>query len=208
MTAPAPSALAPGFHDVPKGMIATVVTHLEMRRSPPPKRPTPAPPDLALRQVQRPCPDVYRDLFRRVGADRWLWFSRLALERTELAAILHDPRVDVWTVEGNDGRALGLLELDFRIEAACELAFLGLEASLTGRGVGRWVMNHAIRTAWANGIDRFHVHTCTLDSPAALPFYIGSGFTPIRQQIEIAPDPRLTGLIRKTAAPQIPVFAP
>ena len=40
----------------------------------------------------------------------------------ELAAILHHAHVDVFAVM-RDGRAEGLLELDFREEGSCELAF-------------------------------------------------------------------------------------
>jgi len=60
--------------------------------------------------------------------------------------------------------------------------------------------------AWGHEIDRFHVHTCTLDHPQALGFYIKNGFTPIRQQIEIFDDPRLTGHLPETAGPRTPIF--
>ena len=60
--------LQDGFHDVPRGKIATVVTHLEMR-APVPERPVPAPHGLALCRVEAPDPGWYRALFRRVGAE-------------------------------------------------------------------------------------------------------------------------------------------
>lgn len=196
-------ALAPGFYDVPPGMVATVVTHLEMR-TPAAPRPVPAPEGISLRHIEAPAPDWYRDLFTRVGGD-WLWFSRLQMAEAELSAILTDPGVEVWAVE-KDGRAEGLLELDFRHEGDCELAFFGLTAALIGSGAGRLLMNTAITRAWARPIERFHVHTCTLDSPGALSFYRRSGFTPVRQQIEIAADPRLTGDLPREAGAHIPIF--
>ena len=61
-------------------------------------------------------------------------------------------------------------------------------------------------SAWARPIARFHVHTCTLDSPGALSFYRRSGFTPVRQQIEIAADPRVTGDLPREAGAHIPLF--
>lgn len=196
--------LADGLHDVPAGRTAAIVTHLEMTR-PAPLRPAP---DLgALRPVRidRPDPGRYRDLFRRVGAD-WLWFSRLRMETGALAALLADPEIEIHTIEDAAGQAQALLELDFRQAGTCELAFFGLAAPLIGSGAGRALMNRAIERAWARPIGRLTVHTCTLDHPGALPFYIRSGFVPLRRQVEIAEDPRLTDDLPADAAPQVPLL--
>jgi GNAT superfamily N-acetyltransferase len=192
-----------GLIDVPPGKIAAVVTSLEMRERAP-LRAGPADPAWQLRLVPRPEVGWYRDLYRRIGQD-WLWFSRLALSETALARIIRDPQVEVCALEV-DGRDEGLLELDFRQAEACELAFFGLTAPLLGTGAGRWLMNQAIARAWARPIRRFWVHTCTLDHPGALTFYVRSGFRPFRRQIEIADDPRLTGAAPRTAAPHVPVI--
>lgn len=193
-----------GFHDVPPGRVATVVTHLEMT-APATVRGIDLPDGLTFRRVEKPDVDWYRTLFRRVGAEDWLWFSRLQMSDQELADIVQHELVEVYAV--SDGaQDLGLLELDFRLEADCELAFFGVAKDLIGRGVGRFLMDRAIELAWARPIKLFHVHTCTLDSPQALGFYIRSGFQAVRQQIEVAPDPRLNDLIAREAAPQIPIF--
>lgn len=195
--------LSDGLHDVPPGRIAAVVTHLEMVTRPE-IGPAPLPrPDLRLDRIENPDPEAYLALFRKVGED-WLWFSRLIQPRDDLARILRHPGVEVYHLMAGD-QPEGLLELDFRETGACELTYFGLAPALTGGGIGRWMMNRAIARAFANPIRRFHVHTCTLDSPAALPFYIRAGFTPRRQQIEIAPDPRLSGALPRRAAPQVPI---
>lgn len=195
--------LEDGLHAVPAGHTASVVTHLEMLEEAP-QRPE-AELALTLRRVERPDPDWYLDLFRKVGAP-WLWFGRLVLGREELVAILQDDKVHVHVVADATGAEVGLLELDFRQEAACELAYFGLAPGAVGGGAGRWMMNRAIRLAWGQGISRFHVHTCTLDHPAALDFYCRSGFVPYAREIEIAPDPRLSGLIDMDAAPHVPLI--
>jgi hypothetical protein len=70
-------------------------------------------------------------------------------------------------------------------------------------------MNHAIARAWARpGLRRFWLHTCTLDHPRALAFYIRSGFVPFRYQVEIMPDPRLDGTLPADAAPGVPIIRP
>src|SRR5690242_8007441 len=103
--------LADGYTDIPPGRLAAVVTWLDMR-APAPARPEVERPDWALRHEPRPDLAWYRDLFRRVGED-WLWFSRLTMPDAELAATVHDPRVEVHAL-WKEGRAEGLLELDFR----------------------------------------------------------------------------------------------
>ncbi len=198
------TTLADGLHDIPAGRLAAVVTHLEMREPAAP-RAVPAPENATLRRVEHPDTGWYRDLFTRIGGLDWLWFSRLSLDDAALSAVLHDPAVEVYALD-RDGQAIGLLELDFREADDCELAFFGLAPEAIGGGAGRFLMNRAIELAWARPISRFHVHTCTLDHPGALGFYIRSGFTPIRQQIEIAPDPRLTGVLPETAGPHVPLF--
>ena len=197
---------------VPPGRIATVVTYLEMRTPPTPAaEPTPAPAmggDLALWKVEKPEIAWYRDLYRRVGAD-WLWFSRLRMAEADLATILHDPRVEVYALGGSDGGTEGLLELDRRGEPGdVELAFLGVAADQIGTGAGRFLMERAIELAWApgTGTRRFWVHTCTLDHPSALGFYMKAGFVPYARAIEIADDPRLDGTLPRTAAPHVPII--
>jgi GNAT superfamily N-acetyltransferase len=192
-----------GLIDVAPGKIAAVVTHLRMLAACPP-RPARERGDLSLRRVAEPSSAWYRELYARVGAN-WLWFSRLRLEPAALAAILADQRVEVYALACVD-RDEGLLELDFRAEGMCELAFFGLAPALVGQGAGRLLMNHAIARAWARPIGCLWVHTSTLDHPNALAFYLRSGFHPFKRQIEITEDPRLTGHLPPEAAPNVPII--
>jgi GNAT superfamily N-acetyltransferase len=101
---------------------------------------------------------------------------------------------------------VGLLELDFRAMPDCELSFLGFIPELTGKGMGRWLMAQAMAMAWRKGVDRFRVHTCTLDSPGALGFYRRSGFVPYAREVEIFADPRVAGVLPRDAAPHVPLL--
>ncbi|MCG7391980.1 GNAT family N-acetyltransferase [Microvirga sp. ACRRW] len=191
-----------GYTDLPPGKIASIVTYLEMR-SPPPSSPMEAQGDWSLQPLGNDR-DRYRTLYRRIG-EPWLWFSRVVMPDEELAGILSNPKVEAYAL--NDGQNdIGLLELDFRSGGEVELAFLGLVPGIIGKGAGRFLMSEAIRRAFAQPIDRFFVHTCSLDHPAALAFYIRSGFTPYRRAIEVADDPRLQGLLPRECAPQVPVL--
>lgn len=196
--------LPDGYSDVPVGKVAAVVTQLEMYERPP-LRADPSGP-WHLRRVPSPDFDWFRALFRRVGED-WLWSSRLKMSDHELAAIIHAPGVEVYAVE-SESRDEGLLEFDFRKAGVCELAFFGLAPSLVGRGAGRWLMNRALERAWSAPVSRVWLHTCTFDHPAALAFYQRSGFRPFRQRVEVVDDPRLLGILPRTAAPHIPLVDP
>jgi GNAT superfamily N-acetyltransferase len=196
--------LPDGYTDVPQGKLAAVVTSLEMRDGPR-LRPDPPGKPWRLRRVVDPDLAWFRDLFRRVGQD-WLWVSRLALADDALATIIRDPLVEVFAFDHVQPDQ-GLLELDFRQPGECELSFIGVAPDLIGKGAGRWLMNRAIERAWSRPISRFWVHTCTLDHPGALSFYLRSGFSAFRRQIEVFDDPRVTGLFPPAAAPQIPIVA-
>jgi GNAT superfamily N-acetyltransferase len=195
--------LPTGYSDVPEGKLASVVTCLDMLARPAlgaERADTP----WRLRHVPQANPDWYRELFRRIGID-WLWTSRLVIPEADLAAILSNPAVEIHALAW-EGRDEGLLELDFREPGQCELAFFGISQALLGRGAGRWLMNRALERAWARPIERFWVHTCTLDHPDALGFYRRSGFNPYERRVEVMDDPRLAGLAPRTAASHVPII--
>lgn len=195
--------LTDGYHDVPAGKLAMVVTYLEMHKAAP-TRPVTLPDGITFRRVT-PTLDWYRDVFGRVGGQDWLWYGRLKMTDAALSAILDSEDVHIYTLQ-KDGRDEALLELDFRQSGECELAYFGLTPALIGTGAGRYLMNEAIARAWDADITRFHVHTCTLDSPQALDFYVRSGFAAYKRSIEIDDDPRVTGILPRTAAATVPVI--
>jgi GNAT superfamily N-acetyltransferase len=159
---------------------------------------------LDLQPLDPPDLAAYRALFRRVGED-WLWSSRLIMPDQELRAILTDARVEVYVLR-RERQPIGLLELDFREEGDCELAFFGLVREGIGQGAGRYLMDQAIINAWAKPIRRLWVHTCTFDHPGALGFYQRSGFRPYAIAVEVMEDPRLTGDLPRTVKPGVPLI--
>lgn len=190
-----------GYHDISRGKLAAVVTCLEMRARAP-LRPDPEAAPWTLEAAGALDLARYRDLYRLVGAE-YLWASRLVLDDDALRAIVHDPAVATYILRTGD-RDAGILELDFRVARECELVYFGVSSALIGYGAGRWLMNRAIALAWAAPIDRFWLHTCTLDHPRAPEFYCRSGFAAYKRQIEIFDDPRLSGDLPADAAPAVP----
>lgn len=193
-----------GYTDVPDGKIAAVVTLLEMTAPPDPRLVEDLADGEELRLMPQPDLAWYRDLFRRVG-EEWLWFSRLRRTDEELVSILHDPQVEVYAL-WRDGRAEGLIELDFAEAGVCEIQFFGLTRVMIGRGAGRRAMGRALARAWSQPIERVKLKTCTHDHPRALAFYLKCGFRAYGRQIEVADDPRLVGLASPGAGPHVPVI--
>lgn len=197
---PAKAPLAPGFHAIAPGDLAAVVTALEMRAPPEALRRPGIEPDVPLQLVRwsECAPDRYRQLYRRIGAP-WLWWSRLALDDAALTAILHDPAVELYAVTDRARVEIGMLELDFRQPGACEIAFFGFVPKATGHGFGKWLMRRALQRAWFgrpdSGVERVWVHTCTLDDPRAVAFYMGQGFAAHARFVEVFRDPRAAGLL-------------
>ncbi len=193
--------IADGYHDLPPGKLANLVTFLEMHARPPERFEAR---DGATVAAVRPDVDSYRNMFRRIGAP-YLWSSRLTISDRALQAILDDPDVENYELR-RDGSPDGMLELDFREGGSCEIAFFGLVREAQGRGLGRYFMRFALQRAWERSIDRVWLHTCTLDHPGAIAFYRKCGFAPYKRQFEISDDPRAAGLLPLDAAPHIPLL--
>lgn len=192
-----------GYYELPPGKLANIATYLEMKALPERKLIAFAP-DLSLIPVADMSISDYRQHFKAVG-ENLLWFSRLLMPDEKLQSVLANPAIESCVYQRGD-QMLGLLELNFEDKANCELAFFGLVPDALGSGLGRMLMDEAIRRAFAKSIERLWLHTCTLDHPAALPFYLRSGFTPYARMVEIHDDPRLQGKLPLTAATQVPLL--
>ena len=195
-----PLNLPDGYYELPKGKLANVVTCLEMLSKPSTKA-TSLPDGFSLRRFTSADLATFRTLFKAIGEDN-MWFSRLFISDEKLAAILDNPQVESYALCQNE-KPVGMLELNFTEMPNCELAFFGLTPDIIGLGLGRTLMNIAITKAWEKPINRFWVHTCHFDHPAAVAFYKRSGFTPYSLMVEIHDDPRQTGHMAKTASPNV-----
>lgn len=193
----APGPPQNGIVDLPPGKIAAIATYLE-RRSPM------AAGSAFAERLDAIGDDIprYRALYSRIG-EPWLWFTRAVLSDDALRRITAHPDVEVLALV-RDGRDVALVELDFRRSGECELVFFGLVRECCGRGLGTALLREAVRRAFARGVGRMWLHTCTLDHPAATPLYLKCGFEPYRRAIEIADDPRIGGYLPMAAAPGFP----
>jgi GNAT superfamily N-acetyltransferase len=117
-----------------------------------------------------------------VGRD-YDWPRCKMLSDAELAALLHDPRLEVYVLMV-DGVPAGFAELDRRIEGEIKLAQFGLMPEFIGQGLGKYFLQRAIDKAWSYGPRRLWLHTCTKDHPAALPNYLKAGFAVYKEEVK------------------------
>jgi GNAT superfamily N-acetyltransferase len=161
--------------------VEVVRTYLELR-SPEQLRAAPIP-DPSIQFVRRDAIAVYRyrRLYQMVG-DQWHWHDRNAWSDDQLAAHLSLPSISVWECVA-DERTAGFFELATHDDASVEIAYFGLVEEFMGRGIGKAMLTRAAQQAWALGAARVWLHTCTLDSPRALPNNHARGFEKTRTEI-------------------------
>ena len=191
-----------GYTDLAPGKIASVVTHLEMLKRPP--LPDVSSSGVRLLPMQNPNLDWYRARYRRAGA-AWLWFSRLEMSDEQLGAVLRRATTELFVGE-REGGEIGIAELDRSQPPNVEITSFSLFAEAIGKGLGRPFMTKLLDRAWSNSTARVWLHTCSLDGPMALSFYMKCGFRPYKRAIEVADDPRIRGILPEDAAPQVPII--
>ena len=151
----------------------TITTwYLEMT-SPEQLRPARAVEGFEARALRRPDPALIRRMYDR-GGERWLWTDRLGWGLARWGAHLAQPGVETW-VGYLEGEEAGYAEV-VREGGDVEIASFGLLPGLEGRGMGGALLAAVTEAAWEAGAERVWLHTCSLDSPAALPSYERRGF--------------------------------
>ena len=147
---------------------------------------TPGPglmPGFQIVRAQAPTVPFYRYLYNTVGAD-YLWWLRRVMPDHELAALLRDKAIAIYTLYAN-GEPAGFFELDARPWPDVNLGYFGLMPDAIGRGTGYSFLCAAIDEVWRHGAKGMTVNTCTADHPRALPNYLRAGFRMVRQVREI-----------------------
>lgn len=129
--------------------------------------------------VQLPSVEYYRFLYDAVGKD-YRWLSRRKLTDEELKTIIQHPdnRMSVLHVAGSPA---GFAELDCRDPVNVELVQFGLLGDYHGQKLGSWFLSWVIDSVWKQQAERFWLHTCSLDHPAALSMYQKAGFQLFRE---------------------------
>ena len=134
-------------------------------------------------RAERPAPELSRFFYRAVGGD-WYWLDRIGWTYEQWVEWVAAPGHELWTC-WVDGAPAGYVELDRQDGGSVEVAYFGLLADFAGLGLGGWLLTRAVERAWAvEGTRRVWVHTCELDSPAALANYRARGFVTVGTHVE------------------------
>ncbi|BCH28382.1 N-acetyltransferase [Mesorhizobium sp. L-8-10] len=166
-------------------MVDLLVTYMEMI-SPPSLPPVEAPGAgvrVARERLSRPA---YLDIYRAVG-EAVQWDQRLRMDAATLDGLLAEPSNPVYVLRA-EGRPVGLCEFaDFGGDTV-ELVHFGLVPEAQGRGLGRYLLDGALRACWALSPQRVWLHTDTNDHPRAVATYERAGFRPYLRRRESFPD--------------------
>ncbi|MEA2743554.1 MAG: hypothetical protein QOG25_1925 [Acetobacteraceae bacterium] len=158
--------------------VGVTVTFLRMDQAP--TDPAPAlTPNFQVIRLQAPSVPFYRYLYNTVGAD-YLWWLRRTTPDEELAALLRDKAVAIYTLYAN-GEPAGFFELDARTWPDVNLSYFGLMPGWLGNGNGYAFLRYAVDEVWRTRAKGMTVNTCTADHPRALPNYLRVGFRVVRQ---------------------------
>jgi GNAT superfamily N-acetyltransferase len=159
-----------------------VVTFLVMTERPAFPRPhLPLGPASALLAAEAPPVWYFLSLYRAVG-EEYEWTDMLQRSRAALEEFLKHKDVVLYTFL-RAGWPHGFFLLDWRSGDACDIAYFGLVPEATGHGLGAFLLETCIHTAWDRpGVERVTICTNSLDHPRALPLYQKAGFVPERRE--------------------------
>ena len=128
---------------------------------------------LTVVRIEPPDPEVSARLYDAVGGP-WQWTDRLGWDSDRWRVHLERGEVETWLGRLGD-EPVGYAEL-VRAGGDVEIASFGLLPGFPGRGIGGALLAAVTADAWERGAERVWLHTCSLDSPAALPSYQRRGF--------------------------------
>lgn len=165
------------------------ITYLQMWRPSTGSVPAPPVPGLRVTRLHNPTVAFYRYLYNGVGS-HWLWYERHHMNDDSLRALIQHPQVEIYVLSSGDTEA-GYFELDGRTDGEIELAYFGLMPEFIGRGLGRYLLDQALTTAWSKRPRRVWVHTCNFDHPKARGLYERAGFVPYKQETKLIDRPRM-----------------
>ena len=121
-----------------------------------------------------------KNILGKAGFNHKYHLIRLGKSEDEIDEFVNDKNVLLYTLI-KDGWPVGFYMLDYRKEDICDLSFFGLVDEVIGVGLGKYLLQTAILTAWDSGkIKKLTVNTCSLDHKSAIYLYQKYGFTPVK----------------------------
>ncbi|MGC8739101.1 MAG: GNAT family N-acetyltransferase [Candidatus Hydrogenedens sp.] len=130
--------------------------------------------DFHIERIEKPPLHFYRYLYDTIGSP-WTWWERKLQSDEQLLQEIHKPEVELY-VPYIQFLPIGMVELDFREFPQVQLAYFGIFPEYYNKKIGGYLLDWSIRFVFSRGAKRYWLHTCSLDSPNALPAYQKAGF--------------------------------
>jgi len=138
-------------------------------------------PDITIRRETdlSMSPDLWRELHKRVG-EPCQWFEWWNWPDDKVVSSLTEPSIHFYVARRGDS-PVGFYEL-FRYGDNSEAVIekFGLVPEEMGRGLGKYLLTHAVRLAFSLGAQRITLETYSEDHPHAIPNYLARGFVVVR----------------------------
>ncbi len=134
-----------------------------------------------LRQVKIPCPAYNRFFYETIGVD-WYWTDRRQWSNEDWQKYVNRACLETW-VAYTGGNPAGYYEIEKQAEHTVEIVQLGVMPQFTRKGLGAYLLTHAIHRAGNLRARRVWLHTCSHDDPAALQLYQKHGFRIYHQEV-------------------------
>lgn len=166
--------------------------YLEMTRPPAASDARPHPEGLRIERCLSPTLSYYLYLYNTIG-ERWAWAERRLQTADEIRELLAAPWFRLF-VPSLHGVPAGMVEVHARNFPEVELKYFGLMPEFIGKGIGLATLFWTVEQVFAEGAMRLWLHTCTQDSPNALPVYQKAGFTIFDEKHHAVPDPAHQGV--------------
>ena len=108
----------------------------------------------------------------------YFWVERRLWSDEQLKAHLVNDKIALYVLYLG-GVPAGMAELDFREKGIAHMAYFGLTPEFTGRRIGPWLLYQMVELAWAEGVEKMLLNTCTLDHRKALCHLSARGLRPL-----------------------------
>lgn len=155
------------------------ITELEMTERPLSRPPAPEWAKPAIFQAPDIPLSFYRHLYHEIGRE-YHWAIRANYSDARLSDEIHREDVEIYVLY-LFGAPAGFYEILRRDENTHYLIYFGITKMWQGKGIGAFLLGHAIDTMWSKNPQKLRLGTCTLDHPKALTFYQKMGFEPAAQ---------------------------
>lgn len=133
-----------------------------------------------LHKIENPFPEFNRFLYMTVG-ESCNWYLRRSWSWQQWQENIKQEMIETW-VAHQGATPIGYFELEKQTDGSTKIAYFGLIPQFIGQGLGKALLEDAIKVSWSTTQQRISLHTCTLDHPSALPNYINRGFKIFKEE--------------------------